>query len=212
MSNPIGRHSIGRLMAIIGLMAIGLAAMRDGSPIITRVFFTATLTTLALGLLGAIVRRGEPSWVGFTLFGLGFLAINNSIGPSFGSDGMLVSGDLIQSIITRLHQDIPRPEIPLINLPSNLSYDQIRTLQPSTSGVYATLSPAEKKILADFQAVANAGSVNKLSTTERRFHASTAAEAMLALLIGAMGAVAAELLKPRGERQRAPLNPAEVHH
>ena len=57
---------------LIGVIAVGLAALRSATDLWLRIMMTLTVAALAVGLLGAIVRpRPRGAWVGFAVFGWG---------------------------------------------------------------------------------------------------------------------------------------------
>ena len=69
------RFSLKILMALIAVIALGLGLMRNGSAIALRLTLVATLIAMLVALLGAFVRRGEGTWVGFALFGWSSLGL-----------------------------------------------------------------------------------------------------------------------------------------
>jgi hypothetical protein len=80
------RISIAGLMAVVLFCAVGVAALRAASETWAGLILTATLAILAVGLLGAIYRRGPAHafWGGFALFGWGYLLL--CFGPWFASE------------------------------------------------------------------------------------------------------------------------------
>jgi hypothetical protein len=71
------RFSIARLMGVVLLVALGLAALRDSSEIWAGVLLLLTSGILALAVVGAACRRGADRawWLGFAVFGWGYLAL-----------------------------------------------------------------------------------------------------------------------------------------
>lgn len=69
------RVSIAGLMWAVFLSAIGLAALKSGSDAWSGTIFLLTCGTLALGVVGIAcdVPEARRWWVGFTVFGLGYL-------------------------------------------------------------------------------------------------------------------------------------------
>lgn len=65
----MSRFTIRTLLVLVALIAVGLAAMKIASPMAVDAAETLLIIALATGLVGAIVRRGEAAWVGFTVFG-----------------------------------------------------------------------------------------------------------------------------------------------
>jgi hypothetical protein len=71
------RFSIAGLMGIVVVAAIGLAALRNASDNWAGVMLLLTCGTLALAIVGVVCRtEGERAWwLGFALFGWGYLAL-----------------------------------------------------------------------------------------------------------------------------------------
>ena len=67
--------SIAGLMWAVLLSALGLAALKSGSDAWSGSIFLLTCVTLALGVVGIAcdVPTARRWWVGFTVFGLGYL-------------------------------------------------------------------------------------------------------------------------------------------
>jgi hypothetical protein len=116
MPRARNRSSLAILMGLIGVLATGLGGMRNGSAMAKKWIWTATLLTMFVGLLGALVRRGEGAWVGFALFGWAYalLAFDPGIIPSYYQ--RLVFADAVEGIVPRLHPiPGPRPMLPSLN-------------------------------------------------------------------------------------------------
>jgi hypothetical protein len=103
MTRP--RVSIAGLMAVVLFCGIGIAAIRSASPLWAGVVMLATLGVMASAILGAIFRRGErrASWVGFALFGWGYLTL--AFAPWFSTEvkPMLATSTGIDALHARLH-------------------------------------------------------------------------------------------------------------
>ncbi len=71
------RFSIGGLMVIVLAAAIGLAALKNVSRTWAGAMLLLTCGILALGVVGAICRRGAERvwWLGFSIFGWGYMAL-----------------------------------------------------------------------------------------------------------------------------------------
>jgi hypothetical protein len=67
-------------MAIVLLIAVGLAALQSASVLWSSAVFTLTVVVLSAAILGAMARRGRArmTWAGFALFGWVYL------GTTFG--------------------------------------------------------------------------------------------------------------------------------
>src|SRR4051794_21537121 len=71
------QFSIAGLMGMVLVASIGLAALRPGSETWAGVLFLVTCGVLALAIVGVACRgAGERAWwIGFALFGWGYLAL-----------------------------------------------------------------------------------------------------------------------------------------
>jgi hypothetical protein len=71
------RLTIAHLFAFILIAGIAMAALARPSELRAKVVYTATLTALLVGLLGAIIARGRSRafWSGFALVGWSCIAI-----------------------------------------------------------------------------------------------------------------------------------------
>src|SRR4051812_5876178 len=71
------QFSIAGLMGLVLVASIGLAALRSGSETWAGVLFLVTCGVLALAVVGVACRgAGERAWwIGFALFGWGYLAL-----------------------------------------------------------------------------------------------------------------------------------------
>jgi len=68
---PRIRFSIGQLMAVVLVGAIGLGALRNPSMTWATIIDLATRVMLGLAILGVSLRRGAQRawWLGFAVFG-----------------------------------------------------------------------------------------------------------------------------------------------
>jgi hypothetical protein len=75
------RFSVAALMAVIVLLAVGMAALRDPTTLWASAIFTAAVTLFAASVIGAMAHRGGTrlSWAGMSIFGWIYLII--SFGP-----------------------------------------------------------------------------------------------------------------------------------
>ncbi len=71
------RFSIAGLMGIVLIAAVGLAGLRNASPLWAGTLLMLTCAALALAVVGAIYCRGprQAWWLGFAIFGWGYLAL-----------------------------------------------------------------------------------------------------------------------------------------
>jgi hypothetical protein len=65
------RFSVAGLMAVILLLAVGMAALRDPTELWASAIFTAAVTLFAASIMGAMTCRGVArfSWTGMAVFG-----------------------------------------------------------------------------------------------------------------------------------------------
>src|SRR4051794_11127912 len=75
------RYSLAGLLGLVLVAAIGMAGLRYASEAWASVIFVLTCGTLALGIVGVVRRQGPPRawWLGFALFGWGYMAL--AFGP-----------------------------------------------------------------------------------------------------------------------------------
>ncbi len=71
------RFTIGRMMAIVPVLAIGFAALKNANATWAGTMFLLTCGILALAVVGAVCRREAERawWLGFALFGWGYMAL-----------------------------------------------------------------------------------------------------------------------------------------
>lgn len=65
------RLSLAALMAVIGLVAIGIAALRFSKPLWASAVFSLAVALFSVGILGACTPHGRfrMAWLGFAAFG-----------------------------------------------------------------------------------------------------------------------------------------------
>jgi hypothetical protein len=71
--------SIAGMLGVVLFGAVALAALRSGSDLWLSGVYTTALGVLGFATLGAVLRRGPARayWVGFAIFGWGYLALAN---------------------------------------------------------------------------------------------------------------------------------------
>lgn len=71
------RFTIGGLMAVVLVLAIGFAALRNANETWSGVMTLATYGALGVAILGIVFRKGAQRawWLGFFVFGWGFLCV-----------------------------------------------------------------------------------------------------------------------------------------
>jgi hypothetical protein len=77
MKLPLQQFTIGSLMSVVLLTALGLAGLRNPTPIWASAVFTLAVSLLCLAVLGAVFRSAEsrPFLTGFALFGWVYLIL-----------------------------------------------------------------------------------------------------------------------------------------
>jgi hypothetical protein len=104
---PKLRFSIAGLMGIVLVAAVGLAALVSPSPIWAGATFLVTCGVLGLAIVGALYRRGAPQvwWIGFCVFGWGYLILVATSGSAFRSP-QLPTSQILAALLPRLEQPV----------------------------------------------------------------------------------------------------------
>ncbi len=108
------RMTLARALGIVGVLAVGCAAMRAATYEGERLVFALVLGVHALGLLGTILRRArDPAWLGFSLLGgLVFVVITTDwFDGRSGHNSLPISG-LAEAAYKIPH---PPPEVPIVD-------------------------------------------------------------------------------------------------
>jgi hypothetical protein len=205
------RRGVGlaQLMAIIAVLAVGLAAMKVATEDVARVVVLASVVALLVGIVGVIVRRERGAWVGFSVFGWGYLLV--LLVPILLPHLML--SQLDQTCVTRLSIDGPvadfagwlHPDMPAPTPVITFNYG----IDPNTANwakwdgnVFIPLTPAEWKLVNDYQA-------QKSAVYEDRVRARSCASwiglAFQGIVFALVGAAVGHLLSDR----RATANPPD---
>jgi hypothetical protein len=207
MRSAPNRFGLSILMGFISFLAVGLGAMRNGTWLAMRLSLVVTLVALLVGLLGAIVRRGEGAWVGFALFGC--FALGLAFMPSIGGNPNLPLDPAVELVDWLADELYPQrietePAFPELN-PQFMQWAQImpRTQLESHSTARALLTPAEMEKYDDFIIRSHAFEDSFLRYRERRLYAGYIGHCWLALVFALLGALMGRTL----ERSRQP-NPA----
>ena len=155
MQTSLSRFPLIVVMVLIGVVALGLGAMRAATPLAAGITFNAVVLTLLVGTLGALVRRGEPGWVGFSLFGWSYLLL--AIVPVIEANTpALLSTSLVNFVVARIHSDPgPAPPRPILStrlssLVSDLSMLDYPENFAVNSGMRTALTPAEAAALDSY--------------------------------------------------------------
>ncbi len=154
----VSRFTVANILALIAVLAVGLAAMRDGSDLTERAAFSLMLVALFVGLVGAIVRRSEGAWVGFAICGWGYAllafvpAISREVAPH------LLTTEPLDGLVKRLSPPAAKPPaIPQLNSQYMTMIGSMENLSMSGGGSpgnfhRSLLSPDEQKTLDDYLA------------------------------------------------------------
>jgi hypothetical protein len=152
-NSPI-RFSIAVVLALVGMLGLFLGAMRNGSALAMKLTWTATALALLVGLLGALVRRGEAAWVGFALFGWGYAlhSLDRVVAPNLYQK--FVFADVLEAIVPEMHpMPSSRPVVPAINGQFLRQFGgEAYVARVDDPGLLATLTDPELDLLRDFQA------------------------------------------------------------
>ena len=124
------RISILGLMGVVVAAGLGLAALRDANELWAGLVLLADLAAVGTALLGVVYRRGRERawWLGFALFGGGYLALTTApvladyALPNLGTTRLL---DDVHTRVTRL----PVPEPPNLQALRQLRLGILNSLQ-----------------------------------------------------------------------------------
>jgi drug/metabolite transporter (DMT)-like permease len=108
------RFSIGSLLAVIGILGVALAALRNPSYLWATAAFTAALAAVVAAVVNTVLGRGarRAYWLGFALFGGTYLlilsmpALRDSVCPRIVTEAIL---DVIYPFMA---PDAPQPASP----------------------------------------------------------------------------------------------------
>jgi hypothetical protein len=190
----VSRFTVANILALIAVLAAGLAAMRDGSDLAARAAFTLMLGALLVGLLGAIVLRGEAAWVGFALFGWVY-ALATCVSPIKEEiRPRLLTTWLLDDFTERMHNIPPLPASAPLRVPTVQTGNRARKM---VDGRWVTMTPAEAQMQADYLA--------KINHRWSRYHAKEAeinnsrqiGHLILSLIFALVGAVLGRILAAR---------------
>jgi hypothetical protein len=178
------------MLVLVGILGVGMAALRDGSEFSERICFTLMLAALIVAVVGAIVRRRYAAWAGFAVCGscyaiLAFVpAINREVAPH------LLTTAWLDGLVARLHPRAgPPPSPPKLNSQFMSMLGDAGHLRwwkdlPNRF----LLSPAEEKALERYDNDMNNYQLSQLSMVFRTENAKRIGQTLLTMTIALMGA------------------------
>jgi hypothetical protein len=115
----MNRLTVASLMAAIGVIAAGLAALRHPSATAASAICTVTILVLLLAALGAVVRPPPAAgWRGAALFGGAYYLLAFHFPPN-PLAVTLPTGALINSVVLTLHPEAVKPARPALERPED---------------------------------------------------------------------------------------------
>jgi hypothetical protein len=140
---PTFRISLATLLAVIAVLALGLAGIVSASSFWTVAAATVTLALLLSAILGACLLDGDDRafWAGFALFGWVYLVLVNWdwVGGQFGHDLTAGLGDVAEAVI---------PEVPVTSTPFGIPMAQ-PTRQPASNPAQVVAAPSRSPLSAN---------------------------------------------------------------
>jgi hypothetical protein len=114
----MARFSVRALLALVAIVALGLAAMSNGSELAEDLTLAFTLLALSIATVGAMVRTSPAAaWRGFATFGwvyfLLFQFARFDHQPTTFYDFVLPTQPLLDAAMPRLHPAPVRPQEPM---------------------------------------------------------------------------------------------------
>jgi hypothetical protein len=178
-------------MALIVVLASGLAAMKVASPVVFQALFGLSLLVLLISTLGAMVRRQREAWVGFSLFGWSYALV--ALVPAIKSVVLPMSplASPIQQFTNWLHPALPFPLQPLPYIAWKEGESYRRLIRGATEDFRP--GPDEVKIIDDYEVLARP-SQNRADAKE---NAPLIAHTFLGIAFAISGAAIGKLLSDR---------------
>ncbi len=108
------RVSIATMLGLVGLLAVGFAALRVSSRLWATACFSAALLALVVSVAGIIYRSGRRRayWSGFALFGWSYLLIAFGPPPFNAWRELLITTPVLAILEDQLLDQAPAPGIP----------------------------------------------------------------------------------------------------
>lgn len=205
----MGRLTTASLMAGVGLIAAGLAAIRFPTPVTAAVTSGLMLLALFTAAVGAVVRPAPAgAWRGFAVFGWGYFVMAYLFPASMMSprNSFLPTSRLVQSVVRALHPEVIRPEPPTLSRAGEPLGMNGTLVWPGTmkDPSPVPLSEAEVKAWEGYRAADEAYDVRATGLSELAAWADEMAHAYITLLFALLGAVVGHALAGRDARGRGP--------
>jgi hypothetical protein len=179
------RFSLGILMASTGLLCVALGLMRDGSSTGSRVAFNVTLFALLVGLLGAMVRRGDGKWAGFAVFGWAYFVMTSTPVMEQELGDRLLTKQPLEVLVERLYDVAPEPQA----LPFSQQTDSSGIQVKLVDGKWVPMSSEEILAEIDYLKQSNVRWSRYNLMKEKIDHSRRIGHSLLALLFALAGAV-----------------------
>ncbi len=210
----MSRYTVAGLMGAVGLVALGLAAVRVASPLMLDLVSGVILMALALGLLGVVVgAEPRPGWRGFALFGWGYFLYVVLPWQSMTSFCPLPTERTVRHLVDSLQpRDDPpaRPDFASpyepVNFVNNLGQEVLSW--PTRSGTYVPLTAAEAKAWNDYKSALSAHEARAAARSEWTQNATSVCHLEIALVFALFGSVAGRFLA-RNRLATASVDPAD---
>lgn len=149
----MGRISIAGLLGVVAFFAIGLAALIHPSDVWAGVIFTIVIGTLLASILGMLLRGWRRGgWLGFAIFGWGYLLLGSVSGLGMMAQGRLLTDSAANWVFEKSHP-FPEPESPPIDPslppipPSGVSPFEIDPPAPAPGTSSAPSTPTDPVML-----------------------------------------------------------------
>jgi hypothetical protein len=178
------------MLVLVGLLGVGMAALRDGSRLSDRLAFSLMLFVLFAALVGTCVLRARPSWLGFTIFGWGYAAL--VFLPAFGFQDRLLTESLLDLVLGGIFSVPTQPE-PLPFTPFPIAASGVPNAKV-VNGKMVPLSPTETKLAVEWWNAMDRHRSFMTKTGDRITHALRIGHSIIALLMGFAGACLARFL------------------
>jgi hypothetical protein len=185
------RISLAQLMALIVVLAVGLAAMKVASEIVFQALFCLSILTLLAGTLGAMVRQRREAWVGFSFFGW-IYALVALVPPIQTSFFVKIPIDIqINRFVEWLHPAVAYPPDPLMFHAWKSGNQYLRV----TQGMSMAFQPSddEAKLIDEYMIQ----SIPAINREQAFLHAPSIAFLFLGAAFAISGAALGHLLSDR---------------